>query len=108
MGKIIEVGGGEYLAFREIIETIMQVSGKRRLTVTAQPVYVRMFSLWLEQTFPRFPLSIFWLDYLAVDRTCQVDILTRRFGVIPARFHQNLDYLRQGWQPNSLFLKRKA
>jgi uncharacterized protein YbjT (DUF2867 family) len=108
LGKILEVGGGEYLAFRDIVETVMKVTGKRRFTLHAQPVYVRMLSLWLEQSFPKYPISIFWLDYLAVDRTCQVDILTRRFGVIPARFHQNLDYLRPGWQPNSQFLERRT
>lgn len=108
VGKIVELGGGEYLAFGDIVETIMRITGKRRLLVKAQPFYVRMLSLWLEQTFPRFPISIFWLDYLAVDRTCQLDVLTRRFGVIPARFHQNLDYLRQGWRPNTLLVERKS
>ena len=107
IGKTIEIGGGEYLTFRDVLETVMRITGTRRFTVTAQPAYVRMLSLWLEQTFPKFPISIFWLDYLAADRTCQIDILARRFGVIPARFHQNLDYLRQGWRPNQLILERK-
>ena len=106
-GRTIEIGGGEYLTFRGILETVMQVSEIHRLTITAQPAYVRMLSLWLEQTFPKFPISIFWLDYLATDRTCPIDVLPRRFGVIPARFHQNLDYLRPGWRPNPLYFERK-
>jgi len=92
--QVIEVGGGEYLSFLEILELIMQASGHRRMVVHLQPYFIRIFALWLEQTFPRFPISIFWLDYLAADRTCPIDVLPRQFGVIPARFNQNLDYLR--------------
>jgi NADH dehydrogenase len=94
IGRIFNVGGGEYLTFHDVLETIMRVSGIRRLMVGLQPVYIRMLSLWLEQTFPKFPISIFWLDYIAADRTCPLDTLPRQFGVIPARFAQNLDYLR--------------
>jgi nucleoside-diphosphate-sugar epimerase len=88
------VGGGEYLTFREVLEMVMQVTGFRRVLLQLQPVYIRLFSLWLEQTFPRFPISIFWLDYIAADRTCPLDTLPRQFGVIPARFVQNLGHLR--------------
>ena len=104
--QVFEVGGGEYLTFREILDLIMHNSGHRRLAVNLQPAYVRMFSLWLEQTFPRFPISIFWLDYLAADRTCPIDNLPRRFGVIPARFSQNLDYLRPGRRVSHLSASR--
>ncbi len=96
VNQLFEVGGGEFLMFREILEVIMQVSGHRRVMINLQPAYIRMLSLWLEQTFPKFPISIFWLDYLAADRTCPIDNLPRKFGVIPARFVQNIDYLRPG------------
>ena len=49
----------------------------------------------MEQNFPRFPVSIFWLDYLAVDRTCAVDSLPRLFGLMPARLTEQMTYLRQ-------------
>ena len=91
--QVVEIGGGDYITFREVLEMIMQATGYRKLLVKIQPVYLRMLTLWLEQTFPRYPLSMFWLDYLAADRTCPIDVLPRQFGVIPARFNQNLDYL---------------
>jgi uncharacterized protein YbjT (DUF2867 family) len=106
LNQIYEVGGGEYLMFREILEEIMRISGHRRLMVNLQPAYVRMLSLWLEQTFPKFPISIFWLDYLAADRTCPIENLPRIFGVIPARFTQNLDYLRPARRIPQLSLQR--
>ncbi len=93
INQIIEIGGGEYITFREVLELIMQATGYRKILVNVQPAYLRMLTLWLEQTFPRYPLSMFWLDYLAADRTCPIDVLPRQFGVIPARFNQNLDYL---------------
>jgi NADH dehydrogenase len=40
-----------------------------------------------------FPISLFWLDYLAVDRTCPLDTLPRQFGLMPARFTHHLEYL---------------
>jgi NADH dehydrogenase len=94
MNQTYGVGGGEYLTFREVLEGVMQITGYRRLIVQIQPVYIRLFSLWLEQTFPKFPISIFWLDYIAADRTCPLDTLPRQFGVIPARFIQNLGHLK--------------
>jgi hypothetical protein len=39
------------------------------------------------------PISAYWIDYLAVNRTCPLDSLSRNFNLIPARFHQSLDYL---------------
>jgi hypothetical protein len=74
----------------------MQASGVRKILMNVQPAYLRMLTLWLEQTFPRYPISMFWLDYLAADRTCPIDVLPRQFGVIPARFNQNLDFLHSG------------
>jgi hypothetical protein len=57
------------------------------------PGYLRVISVWLEQN-QRFPVSAYWIDYLAVDRTCALDSLSRDFNLIPARFHQSLDYLK--------------
>jgi uncharacterized protein YbjT (DUF2867 family) len=94
--KIFPVGGGEYFKFREVIEILMQVSGIRRRITSLGPAYLRMLTLWMENTFRNFPISLFWLDYLSTDRTCPIDTLPRQFGLIPARFGQMLDYLQKG------------
>jgi uncharacterized protein YbjT (DUF2867 family) len=94
INQCYSIGGGEYLSFKEIIESIMAVIGVRRYLFEMMPAYLRIFSLWLEQFYPKFPLSVFMLDYLAADRTCALDTLPRMFGIIPARFNQHLDYLK--------------
>jgi NADH dehydrogenase len=107
VNRIFSVGGGEYITFREVLDILMRVAGIRRWIFKMQPAYVHFLSLWLEQTFPNFPISIFWLDYLACDRTCPVDILPRQFGVIPARFIHSLDHLRPAnRRSNPLFVQR--
>jgi nucleoside-diphosphate-sugar epimerase len=99
--KIIQVGGPEFISIKEIIENIMAVTGVNRLLIPFSPAYMRILTAYLEEIFPAFPVSVFWIDYLASDRTCGLDILPREFGLIPARFNQKLDYLRgKPWQSN--------
>ncbi len=92
IGKTLQLGGGESLSFLKIIEIIMDKIDLRRRIIPIMPGYLRVFSVWLEQS-RRFPISAYWIDYLAVNRTCPLDSLSRNFNLIPARFHQSLDYL---------------
>ena len=94
--KIFPVGGGEYFQFREVVEILMKASGTHRRITSLGPAYLRMLTLWMENTFRNFPISLFWLDYLSTDRTCPIDTLPRQFGLIPARFSQMLGYLQKG------------
>lgn len=92
--QLFTVGGVDSISFRKTIETIMAASGVRRFLLSLSPAYVRSVALWLEHSRKDFPLSIYWLDYLAADRTCPLDSMPRLFGLMPARFHQQLDYLK--------------
>jgi len=94
--QVYAIGGGEYFSFRDVVEMIMEASGHRRRIASIGPAYLRMIALWAENTFRRFPISLFWLDYLSIDRTCSLDSLPRQFGLIPARFNQMLGYLARG------------
>jgi NADH dehydrogenase len=91
--KIIELGGGEVFTFREIIEIIMNKINIRRYIINISPAYLRMFVIYIDQIIPKFPISLYWLDSLAEDRTTAMDILPRQFGILPARFTQSLDFL---------------
>lgn len=93
--RIIPVGGGEILSFTEIVKEIMEKTGKKRPILPITPGYLRTYALWIDQLNPRFPISIYWLDTLAEDRTCPTDSLPREFGILPARFSQHLDYLKE-------------
>lgn len=92
-GQTIAVGGPEYLRFREIIQAVMAAARTRRWLVPVSPVILRGLSVFFENISTNFPLSVFWQDYLAVDRTCDLDTLPRLFGLMPVRFARQLGYL---------------
>jgi hypothetical protein len=71
----------------------MEVTHQRRVLVNWPMQSMRALTILMESFFPRFPASIFWLDYLAVSRTCGLDSVPRLFGLRPARFASRLDYL---------------
>jgi NADH dehydrogenase len=97
--KIISIGGPEFLTLNEILETLMQAIGKRRKIVYLHPPYLRGLTVSLEHLFPGFPATVYWLDYLAANRTCSLDTLPRTFNLLPSRFSHRLDYLRdQTWR----------
>lgn len=94
INQTYEVGGSEYINLRQLTVTIMQTIKRRRLLVNWPMQSMRSLTIIMESIYPRFPASIFWLDYLAVNRTCSLDTIPRIFGLMPARFASRLDYLR--------------
>lgn len=93
--QIYAIGGPEYLTFREVVEAVKSAARIRRLFVNVSPAYLRILSVFMENTLKDFPLSVFWQDYLAADRTCDLDTLPQLFGLMPVRFSRQLDYLAQ-------------
>ena len=93
LNKVYELGGSEFFTLQQIIETIMEVTHRRRYLVPLSPITLRALTVFLEGINPRFPISSFWLDYFAVNRTCAIDSMPRNFGLMPARFSYRLDYL---------------
>jgi NADH dehydrogenase len=91
--RIFSIGGPEFLTFRQIVDTIMNITNHRRWITPVSPAYMRILTIIVEGTFRNFPLSVFWQDYLAADRTCELDTLPRMFGLIPERFNRQLGYL---------------
>ncbi len=94
LNQTYEVGGGEYISLRSMTATIMEIIKRRRWLVNWPMQTMRTLTIIMESIYPRFPASIFWLDYLAVNRTCPLDAIPRNFGLMPARFTSRLDYLR--------------
>ncbi|MBC7879269.1 MAG: NAD-dependent epimerase/dehydratase family protein [Anaerolineales bacterium] len=98
LNKVYEIGGSEFFTLQQIIETIMDVTHRRRYLLTLSPITLRAMTVFFESVIPNFPISSFWLDYFAVNRTCAVDSMPRIFGLMPARFTYRLDYLiRKPW-----------
>ena len=98
LNQVYEVGGSEFFTLQQIIETVMEATRRRRFLIPLSPITLRAFTVFLEGVVPNFPISSFWLDYFAVNRTCAVDSMPRIFGLMPARFTYRLDYLiRKPW-----------
>ena len=91
--QTIEVGGPEFLTIHQIAEEVMHATGMNRWLINLRPSTLRMVAIMLEYLYPNFPHSVYWLDYLASDRTCDIDSLTRYFGLLPARFGSHLSHL---------------
>ena len=94
VNQTYEVGGSEYISLRQVTELVMEATRQKRRLINWPAQSMRAVTIVMESLFPRFPASIFWLDYLAVDRTCSLDSVPRLFGLMPARFASRLDYLR--------------
>ncbi len=100
IGQTISIGGIEALSFRQIMLYLMEALGIQRRLWSVSPPTLRLLALLADQ-FHRFPVSIYWLDYLAVDRTALLDSIPRTFGILPARFYRQLDYLTPPSQHSS-------
>lgn len=97
--QTLSVGGPEYLSFNQVLETMNEVLGLRRRLVHVAPPYLRGLTVLLEYLLPGLPISVYWLDYLAVNRTCGLDTVPRVFNLMPGRFGYHLDHLRgQNWR----------
>jgi NADH dehydrogenase len=96
--QVYEIGGPEFLTLREVVENVMQAVGVRRVIISAHPYFLRTLTVILEYFLAGSPISVYWLDYLATNRTCSLDTLPRVFNLMPSRFSQRLGYLEdQNW-----------
>jgi uncharacterized protein YbjT (DUF2867 family) len=96
--QIYEIGGPEFLTFREVVETVMQVLEKRRILVSLPPPYLRAGAWMLERLFRVPPITTYWADYLAVHRTADLQTMPSALDIQPARLEPHLGYLRnENW-----------
>jgi uncharacterized protein YbjT (DUF2867 family) len=86
----IEIGGGEYLTYNEIIRTVMRVSGAKRTIVTVPPYLLRTINRTISRIVRRWPMTPQWFDILASNRTAQLGNLYDYCGVRPVRFEDTL------------------
>lgn len=97
--ELYEIGGPEYYTFRQVLEMVMQETGNQRRILSVRPPYLRGVTVFLASIFPGLPVSVYWLDYLATNRTSTLDTIPRIFHLMPTRLSQNLAYLRdENWQ----------
>ncbi len=95
INQTFSVGGPEFLTFNHVVESVLNQIRIRRRLVRISPPYLRAMTVLFESIFPGLPVSVYWLDYLAVNRTCSIDVLSRVFNILPSRFDHRLDHLQE-------------
>lgn len=98
--EIFEIGGNEFYPFKDVVLKIGELIQKKNLLIPIAPAYLRLINLWFRRPDAVFPISTHWLDLLAKDRTCPLDSLTRNFSLMPARFLNHLEYLKNEIRPH--------
>ena len=91
--QLYELGGPETFTFNQVLGIVMDTVGVQRRLVHVHAPYLRGLTIFLEDLLPSLPISVYWLDYLATNRTCALDTVPRYFNLMPSRFSQRLAYL---------------
>lgn len=94
VGRTYEIGGPEYLTWREILGLVMRETGVRRVLAGSPAPVVRALIRVGEMLLRRPPFTPFLVDYLAANRVASLETLPRAFGLQPARMEAQLEYLR--------------
>jgi NADH dehydrogenase len=104
LGQTYEIGGPEFLTYKQILEMVMATVRRHRITIPFRPPYLRIGAKLAERLFWDPPFTCFWLDYLAVHRTTALASLPSVFSLQPTRMESNLDYLKNRAWLKELFL----
>jgi len=92
--QIYQIGGPEFLTFREIIATIMEALVIKKTFISIRSPYLRFLTVLAEYVLPHPPVTVYWLDYLATNHTCSLTTIPQRFNLLPSRFGKRLEYLK--------------
>ncbi len=92
----VDIGGAEYVSLRDMLRTIMRVTGMRRVLVSLPPYFLRWLTAIYNRMLPRSLMTGQWLDILAANRTAPLGNAYDYFGFQPRRFEETLlEYLPQ-------------
>ena len=92
----VEIGGAEYMSLKDLIRTVMRVTGMRRAILPAPPWFMRGLTGAYGALLPRALMTSQWLDILAANRAAPISGTFDHFGFQPRRFEETLlEYLPQ-------------
>ena len=92
--ELFEIGGPEQLSFRDIIVTMLDVMGVNRTLISVSTPLIRFATVLADYLSWQIPTNIFWLDYLATNRTCSLNTIPHIFNLLPSHFSKRIEYLR--------------
>jgi NADH dehydrogenase len=86
----VEIGGPEYMSLRDLVLTIMRVTGMRRFVIGVPPYFLRWVTAVYSRLLPRSLMTAQWLDILAANRTASLGSTYDHFDFQPRRFESTL------------------
>ena len=85
-GSVYEIGGPGYLSYREIVDRVMAVTGKRRLKLGLPVPIISALTAVTDRILPIFPVSHDQIASLGRPNFTDLDAFERAFGVQPRPF----------------------
>ena len=90
-GSVYELGGPDYLAYRQIVERVMEVTGKRRLKLNMPIPLISALTAVTDRVLPIFPVSHDQISSLQRPNYTELEAFRTAFGVEPRPF--DISYL---------------
>jgi uncharacterized protein YbjT (DUF2867 family) len=90
--SVYELGGPEYVTYREIVDRVMRATGKRRLKLKVPVPLISAVTSVTDRILPIFPVSHDQVSSLSRPNYAELDAFERAFGVEPRPI--DLGYLR--------------
>jgi NADH dehydrogenase len=82
-GSVYELGGPDYLTYRQIVDAVMQATGKPRLKLNMPVPLLRAMTAVTDRVLPAFPVSHDQVASLDRPNYTNLDAFERTFGVKP-------------------------
>jgi NADH dehydrogenase len=91
-GSVYELGGPDYLTYRQIVDAVMRATGKRRLKLNMPVPLIRAITAVTDRVLPAFPVSHDQVASMDRPNYTDLDSFERTFGVKPRPI--DLSYLK--------------
>jgi uncharacterized protein YbjT (DUF2867 family) len=85
-GQVYEIGGPDYLSYRQIVERVMQVTGKRRLKLNMPIPLISALTVVTDRILPIFPVSHDQIRSLGRPNYTDLGAFEEAFGIAPRPF----------------------
>lgn len=95
LNQTLTVAGNELLSYRDIVRTILNVTGKQRLLFPLPMTLMRPITRILLSWWYWPAVSRYFVDRFFVPEVTELDHVQRQFGYQPARFRETITYLNR-------------
>jgi uncharacterized protein YbjT (DUF2867 family) len=93
-GSVYELGGPEFLTYTQIVDAVMQATGKRRLKLSMPMPVIRALTAVTDRIVPFFPVSHDQILSMSRPNFTELDAYQSAFGRAPRAF--DVSYLARG------------